>query len=150
MATNRNKKDYVVRFQLYGFDNGHKAGGQRGFKDNQGDWHNLLRMEQPIQMNLKNVRDEDKLNETLVDKYVVRDKFDLWMERLKDRLRLKKDNPNKITRKQFDELNTREAWIRETGIDATLPRRRNTKGRYKEFEVIHDTVLFDKLFKRLS
>ena len=37
MATNRNKKDYVVRFQLYGFDNGHKAGGQRGFKDNQGD-----------------------------------------------------------------------------------------------------------------
>ena len=86
MATNRNKKDYVVRFQLYGFDNGHKAGGQRGFKDNEGDWHNLLRMEQPIQMNLKNVRDEDKLNETLVDKYVVRDKFDLWMERLKDRL----------------------------------------------------------------
>ena len=149
MATNRNKKDYVVRFQLYGFDNGHKAGGQRGFKDNQGDWHNLLRMEQPIQMNLKNVRDEDKLNETLVDKYVVRDKFDLWMERLKDRLRLKKGNPNKITRKQFDELNTREAWIKETGIDATLPRRRNTKGRYKEFEVIHDTVLFDKLFKRL-
>ena len=90
-----------------------------------------------------------KLNETLVDKYVVRDKFDLWMERLKDRLRLKKGNPNKITRKQFDELNTREAWIKETGIDATLPRRRNTKGRYKEFEVIHDTVLFDKLFKRL-
>ena len=149
MATNRNKKDYVVRFQLYGFDNGHKAGGQRGFKDNQGDWHNLLRMEQPIQMNLKNVRDEDKLNETLVDKYVVRDKFDLWMERLKDRLRLKKDNPNKITRKQFDELNTREAWIRETGIDATLPKRRDTKGRYKQFEVIHDTALFDKLFKRL-
>ena len=149
MATNRNKKDYVVRFQLYGFDNGHKAGGQRGFKDNQGDWHNLLRMEQPIQMNLKNVRDEDKLNETLVDKYVVRDKFDLWMERLKDRLRLKKDNPNKITRKQFDELNNREAWIKETGIDATLPRRRNTKGRYKEFEVIHDTDFFDKLFKRL-
>ena len=144
MATNRNKKDYVVRFQLYGFDNGHKAGGQRGFKDNQGDWHNLLAMEQPIQMNLKNVRDEDKLNETLVDKYAVRDKFDLWVERLKDRLRLKKDNPNKITRKQFDELNTREAWIKET-----LPRRRNTKGRYKEFEVIHDTVLFDKLFKRL-
>ena len=149
MATNRNKKDYVVRFQLYGFDNGHKAGGQRGFKDNQGDWHNLLRMEQPIQMNLKNVRDEDKLNETLVDKYVVRDKFDLWMERLKDRLRLKKDNPNKITRKQFDELNTREAWIRETGIDATLPKRRDTKGRYKEFDVIHDTALFDKRFKRL-
>ena len=144
MATNRNKKDYVVRFQLYGFDNGHKAGGQRGFKDNQGDWHNLLAMEQPIQMNLKNVRDEDKLNETLVDKYAVRDKFDLWVKRLKDRLRLKKDNPNKITRKQFDELNTREAWIKET-----LPRRRNTKGRYKEFEVIHDTVLFDKLFKRL-
>ena len=106
-------------------------------------------MEQPIQMNLKNARDEDKLNETLVDKYAVRDKFDLWVERLRDRLRLKKDNPNKITRKQFDELNTREAWIRETGIDATLPRRRNTKGRYKEFEVIHDTVLFDKLFKRL-
>ena len=149
MTTNRNKKDYVVRFQLYGFDNGHKAGGQRGFKDNQGDWHNLLAMEQPIQMNLKNVRDEDKLNETLVDKYVVRDKFDLWMERLKDRLRLKKDNPNKITRKQFDELKTREAWIKETGIDATLPKRRNTKGRYKEFEVIHDTALFDKLFKRL-
>ena len=97
MATNKNKKDYFVRFQLYGFDNGHKTGGQRGFKDNQGDWHNLLAMEQPIQMNLKNIRDEDKLNETLVDKYVVRDKFDLWMERLKDRLRLKKGNPNKIT-----------------------------------------------------
>ena len=89
-----------------------------------------------------------------MDKYVVRDKFDLWMERLKDRLRLKKDNPNKITRKQFDELNTREAWRsynngdRYIRIDATLPKRRDTKGRYKEFEVIHDTALFDKLFKR--
>ena len=47
-------------------------------------------------MNLKNARDEDKLNETLVDKYAVRDKFDLWVERLRDRLRLKKDNPNKL------------------------------------------------------
>ena len=29
MATNRNEKNYVVRFQLYGVDNGHKTGGQR-------------------------------------------------------------------------------------------------------------------------
>ena len=29
------------------------------------------------------------------------------------------------------------------------PKEETPKGRYKEFEVIHDTDLFDKLFKRL-
>lgn len=79
MATNENNQDYVVTFQLYGFDNGQKQGGQRGFKDNQGDWHNLLSMEQPIRMTLKNVRDEDILALNLMDKYIVKDKFDNYV-----------------------------------------------------------------------
>ena len=32
MATNRNKKEYVVRFQLYGFDNGHKQEDREALK----------------------------------------------------------------------------------------------------------------------
>ena len=79
----------------------------------------------------------------------MRDKFDNWTQQLKNRLKLKKGNVNKITKKEFDRLNTREEWRKETGIIDTPPRRRNTKGRYKEFEVIHKTDLFDKIFKRL-
>ena len=149
MATNKNKQDYVVTFQLYGFDNGRKQGGQRGFKDNQGDWHNLLSMEQPIQMTLKNVRDEDKLALNLMDKCIVKDKFDNYLADLKRRLMLKKGQEGKITRKEFDKLNTREAWRKERGVDETLPKRRDTKGRYKEFEVIHKTDLFETLFNKL-
>ena len=149
MAINKNKKDYAVSFQLYGLNNGVREASQTGFKDNQGDDHNLLAMTQPIQMTLKNVRDENKIPENLVNKYIVRDKFDFWTQQLKNRLKLKKGNVNKITQKEFDRLNTREEWRRETGISETPPRRRNTKGRYKEFEVIHKTDLFDKILKRL-
>ena len=147
MATNRDKKDYVVRFQLYGEHT--REGGNVAFTDNQGGKHSLLRIPQPIQLNLKNVRDEDKLDETLVGKYVLIDKFDRWVKSLKYRLKLKKGNPNKITRKEFDKLNTREEWRKETGIDETPLKRRRRKDGGKEFEVIHDTALFDKLFKRL-
>ena len=38
---------------------------------------------------------------------------------------------------------------KKTGVNDTPPKRRNTKGRYKEFEVIHDTELFQRLLKRL-
>ena len=149
MARNRNKKDYAITFQVYGLDNGVKASGSRGFKDHQGDWHNLL-IHRPINFTIKNVRDDDKLPETLVDKYVVRDKFDNWVDMLKMKLKLRKSNPNHITKKRFDELNNREAWIKETGVDVTPPKRRkDIKGRYKEFDVIHDTALFEKLLKIL-
>ena len=149
MARNRNKKDYSITFQLYGLDNGVKQSGKRGFKDHQGDWHNLLIFE-PINFTLKNVRDDDRIPENLVNKYVVRDKFDGWVGSLKRRLKLKKGDPEKITKKQFDELNTREAWRKETGIDEAPPKRRkDIKGRYKEFDVIHDTDLFAKLMTKL-
>ena len=80
-------------------------------------------MPQPIQLNLKNVRDEDKLNKTLVGKYVVSGLFDLRTSGLKERLKLKKGNPNTITRKEFDKLNTREEWREKTGITEE-PRKR--------------------------
>ena len=147
METNRNKKDYVVRFQLYGEHD--TQGGSVAFKDNQGRNHSLLKIPQPIQLNLKNVRDEDKLDETLVGKYVVIDLFDRWVASLKYRLKLKKSNPNKITRKEFDKLNTREEWSKETGIDETPLKRRRRKDGGREFDVIHRTELFDTLFKRL-
>ena len=146
MTTNRDKKDYVVRFQLYGRNTGE---GKVAFKDNQSQSHNLLAIEQPIRLNLKNVKDEDKLDETLVGKYVVADLFDLWTAQLKRRLRLKKGNPNKITRKEFDKLNTREEWRKERGIDETPLKRKDMKGKYKEFDVIRKTELFNTLFKRL-
>ena len=147
MATNRNKKDYVVRFQLYGEHT--REGGNVAFTDNQGGKHSLLNLPQPIQINLKNVRDEDKLDETLVGRYVVIDKFDRWVKSLKYRLSLKKGNPNKITRKEFDKLNTREEWRKETGIDETPLKRRRRKDGSREFDVIHKTELFETLFKRL-
>ena len=147
METNRNKKDCVVRFQLYGEHT--REGGNVAFTDNQGGKHSLLNLPQPIQINLKNVRDEDKLDETLVGKYVVIDKFDRWVKSLKYRLKLKKGNPNKITRKEFDKLNTREEWRKETGINETPLKRRRRKDGSREFDVIHRTELFDTLFKRL-
>lgn len=98
---------------------------------------------------MKNVRDEDKLGETLVGRYVVIDKFDRWVKSLKYRLSLKKGNPNKITRKEFDKLNTREEWRKETGIDETSLKRRRRKDGSREFDVIHKTELFETLFKRL-
>ena len=61
MAINKNKKDYAVSFQLYGLNNEVREASQTAFKDNQGDYHNLLAMTQPIQMTLKNVRDENKI-----------------------------------------------------------------------------------------
>ena len=150
MAINKNKKDYAITFYLYGLNNEVREASQTAFKDNQGDYHNLLAIQQPIQMTLKNVRDENKIPENLVNKYIVRDKFDNWTQQLKNRLKLKKGNVNKITKKkEFDRLNTREEWRKATGISDTPPRRRNTKGRYKEFEVIHKTDLFEKIFKRL-
>ena len=149
MTINRNKKDYVITFQLYGFNNGVKEASQTGFRDNQGDAHNLLAIHQPIQLTLKNVRDEDKIPENLVNKYVVKDKFDFWTAQLKKQLKLKKGNAYKITKSEFDKLNTREEWRKKTGVNDTPPKRRNTKGRYKEFEVIHDTELFKRLLKRL-
>ena len=51
IATNRNKKDYVVRFQLYGEQD--RNGGNVAFTDNQGGKHSLLRLPQSIQTNLK-------------------------------------------------------------------------------------------------
>ena len=51
IATNRNKKDYVVRFQLYGGQD--RNGGNVAFTDNQGGKHSLLRLPQSIQTNLK-------------------------------------------------------------------------------------------------
>ena len=100
------KKNYVVRFQVYGEQD--RNGGNVAFTDNQGGKHSLLRLPQSIQTNLKNVRDEDKLGETLGGRYVVINKFDRWVKSLKYRLSLKKVNPNKITIKEFDKLNTRE------------------------------------------
>ena len=95
MRMNRDRKDYVITYQLYG--DGWGTSGKIAFKDNQGKEHSFLAISQPIQLNLKNVRDEDKLDETLVGKYVVSDWFDLWVENLKYRLKAKKGNANKIT-----------------------------------------------------
>ena len=96
MSIDRNKKDYVITYQLYGLNTGQPTVALKG---NQGQSYNLLSMPQPIQLNLKNVRDEDKLNETRVGKYVVSDLFDLRTRGLKERLKLKKGNPKTITRK---------------------------------------------------
>ena len=95
-------KNYVVRFQLY--DEQDRNGGNLAFRNNQDGKHSLLRLPQYIQTNLKDIRDEDKLDETLVGRYVEIEKFYRWMKNLKYKLNLKKNNPNKITRKEFDKL----------------------------------------------
>ena len=146
MVKNRDKKDYVITYQLYGINTGQPT---VALKDNQGQSHNLLPMPQPIQLNLKNVRDDDKLDEALVGKYVIADLFDLWTRDLKERLKLKKGNDNKITKKEFDKLNTREEWREKTGITEEPRKRKNLKGKYKQFDVIHNSELFKKLLNRL-
>ena len=65
MSKNRDKKDCLITYQLYGLNTGQIT---TALKDNQGQSHNLLPMPQPIQLNLKNVRDEDKLDKMLVGK----------------------------------------------------------------------------------
>ena len=104
---------------------------------------------QPLQLTLKNGRDEDKLSETLVRKYVAIDKFDLWVKDLQRRLKLKKGDSEKITKKEFDELNTREAWREETGTTEEQRKRRKSKTTDRRFDLIHDTELFNKLLNRL-
>ena len=95
MATNRDKKDYSITFLLYG----ELEDGKVAFIDNQGHSHELLRIPQPITISLKKVRDEDKIDETLVGKYVLADQFDAYVKWLKTRLRMKKGEPDKITKK---------------------------------------------------
>ena len=147
MTTNKNKRDYIITFQFYG--DGETTPGKVAFKDDQGKKHNLLNIPQPIQFNFKNVKDEDKLNEILVGKYILRDGFDLWTTNFKRKLNLKKGNNEKINRKEFDELNNREAWRKEMNIPEEPRKKRNMKGKYKEFEILHQTNLFETLFKKL-
>ena len=146
MRMNRDRKDYNITFLLYG---SHSGQGRIAFKDNQGESHSLLLISQPLQLTLKNVRDEDKLSETLVRKYVAIDKFDLWVKDLQRRLKLKKGDSEKITKKEFDELNTREAWREETGTTEEQRKRRKSKTTDRRFDLIHDTELFNKLLNRL-
>ena len=47
---------------------------------------------------------------------------------MKERLKLKKGNPNKITRKEFDILNTRETWRERTGISEEPRKKKDKKG----------------------
>ena len=147
MATNRDKKDYSITFLLYG----ELKDGKVAFRDNQGYSHELLRITQPITISLKKVRDEDKIDETLVGKYVLADQFDAYVKWLKKRLRMKKGNPEKITKKEFDRLNTREEWNkwRTRGNEIEQPRRRINKTTGRGVEIIHDTKLFKGLIKRL-
>ena len=146
MRMNRDRKDYNITFLLYG---SHSGQGRIAFKDNQGESHSLLLISQPLQLTLKDVRDEDKLSETLVRKYVAIDKFDLWVKDLQRRLKLKKGDSEKITKKEFDELNTREAWREETGTTEEQRKRRKSKTTDRRFDLIHDTELFNKLLNRL-
>ena len=147
MATNRDKKDYSITFILYGL----LTDGKVAFRDNQGNSHELLRIPQPITVSLKKVRDEDKIDETLVGKYVLADQFDAYVKLLKTRLRAKNGNPEKITKKEFDRLNTREEWNkwRTGGNDTEQPRRRINKTTGRGVEIIHDTKIFEGLIKRL-
>ena len=145
MATNRDKKDYSITFLLYGL----LTDGKVAFRDNQGNSHQLLNIQQPITISLKKVRDEDKIDETLVGKYVLADQFDAYVKGLKTRLRMKKGNPEKITKKEFDRVNTREEWNkwRTGGSDTEQPRRRINKTTGRGVEIIHDTKVFEGLIR---
>ena len=147
MAINRDKKDYSITFLLYGL----LEDGKVAFRDNQGNTHELLKIPQPVTISLKKVRDEDKIDETLVGKYVLADQFDAYVKWLKKRLRMKKGESNKITKKQFDRLNTREEWNkwRTGGNEIEQPRRRINKTTGRGVEIIHDTKLFQGRIKRL-
>ena len=95
MAMNRDKKDYSITFMMYGlWEDGRKA-----FQDNYKAWHQLLNIPQPITISLKKVRDEDKIDEKLVGNYILADRFDYWVKSLKNRLKKKKGENGKITKK---------------------------------------------------
>ena len=147
IATNRDKTDYSIAFLLYGV----LQGGKVAFRDNQGNSHELLKIQQPITISLKKVRDDDKIDETLAGKYVFVDQFDAYVKWLKTRLRIRKSNPEKISKKEFDRLNTREEWHkwRTGGDEIEQPRRRINKTTGRGVEIIHDTKLFEGLIKRL-
>ena len=145
MATNRDKKDYSITFLLYGlWEDGRKA-----FQDNYKIDHQLLNIQQPITVSLKKVRDEDMINRNLIGKYVLADRYDYWIKSLKNRLKLKKGEEGKITKKEFDEMATREGWKKAHNIDDTQPKRKRFTEKTKLVEVMHDTALFEGLRKKL-
>ena len=80
-AINRDKKDYIITFILYGS----WEGGRMAFQDNQGYKHKLLNIPQPTTISLKKVRDENKIDEKLVGKYILADQFDTWVKSLKNK-----------------------------------------------------------------
>ena len=92
------------------------------------------------------------IDRNLVGKYILADRFDNYVNSLKKRLKLKKGEAGKITKKEFDKLNTREEWDKwRTGEGAgiTPPKRKRFKEKTKLVEVIHNTALFESLVKRL-
>ena len=98
------------------------------------------------------MRDDDKIDEKLVGKYVLANQFDTWVRSLKNRMKLKKGEEGRITKKEFDKLNTREEWDKwrtGEGVGITPPKRRRHKEKTTQVEVIHDTELFERLRKRL-
>ena len=148
MATNRDKKDYSITFLLYG----QLEDGKVAFRDNQGYPHELLRIAQPITISLKKVRDEDKIDETLVGKYILADQFDYYVKVLKKGLKMKKGEYRKITKKEFNKISTREEWEKRRsaeGINTEAPKRRRRREKTTEIEIIHDTKHFEGLIKRL-
>ena len=126
--------------------------GKVAFKDNQGYPHELLRIAQPITISLKKVRDEDKIDETLVGKYILADQFDYYVKVLKKGLKMKKGEYRKITKKEFNKMSTRDEWEKRRsaeGINTEAPKRRRRPEKTTEIEIIHGTKLFEGLIKRL-
>ena len=147
MATNRDKKDYSITFFMYGLHEERSV----AFRDNQGYKHELLFIE-PITITLKKVRDEDMINRDLIGKYVLADQFDTWVKSLKNRMKLKKGEEGRITKKEFDKLNTREEWDKwrsGEGVGIEQPKRRRLDKKTRQVEVMHDTALFKSLMKKL-
>ena len=97
MAMNRDKKDYSITFLMYGLH----EDGRVAFEDNQGYKHQLLNIPQPITVSLKKVRDEDMINRNLIGTYILADKFDNYVKSLERRLKLKKGEAGKITKKSL-------------------------------------------------
>ena len=88
------KKDYSISFILYGLH----EDGIIAFQDNYKVDHQRLNVPD-VNVILKKVRDEDMINRNLIGKYILADRYDYWVKSLKNRLKLKKGEEGKITKK---------------------------------------------------
>ena len=133
------KKEYAISFLVYGKSTNV---GRDSFIDNYGIRHKLI-IPDPQQIIVKS-SEADRIPSNLTNKYLVNDPYTAYLTMLNKQLK-RKD----ITKEQYKERATVEAFKEANLIPSEPPKRRRLQTKTAPDEVIHDTDLFKKTFLNL-